>query len=179
MLSALHQFIKSIFKRGRSLNLRFFFSNHHPKSRRRGARMYMLFPLGGGSSERLLRTLHAFAEQFWYQVNSKRDPNEGKHAKKPAVLRWTASAHHSFCDEVVGYSLLRGHYLNKFVKLILLRPITLSEYFIYNLFGNKAETCACQSTERWFNHSLRIQPFLLDPRRQDVSRRKDCIRRLV
>lgn len=55
MLSALHQFIKSIFKRGTSLNLRFF-SSHHPKSRRRGARMYMLFPLGGGSSERLLRT---------------------------------------------------------------------------------------------------------------------------
>ena len=136
--------------------------------------MYMAFLLGGGSSERRLRPvlLRAFTEQFWYQLNSKRDPNVGKYAKKLAVLRWTASAHYSFYDEVVGYGHLSGHCLNKFVKLILLRPITLSEYFIYNLFATKAETCACQSTERWFNDSLRIQPFLLDPGRQGRFKEK-------
>lgn len=39
MLSALHQFIESIVKRGKSLNFRVFFSNHHPKSRRRAERV--------------------------------------------------------------------------------------------------------------------------------------------
>ena len=56
MLSALHQFIKSIFKRGTSLNFRFFFKSSCQEPKKSGALVHMPFPLSGGSSERRLRT---------------------------------------------------------------------------------------------------------------------------
>lgn len=127
--------------------------------------MYMPFPLGGGSSERRLRTggltCMPLPNSFDTRSIVKGTPME---ASMPRTRRIALDLLR------VPFLLRRGSRLQPFTGSLVEQVCKADS--LKALSGTKAKTCACQSSERWFNHSLRIQPFLLDPCRQGRFKEK-------